>query len=276
MSDPERCIAEFSILERSPALEPRFNIAPSQGVWVVRMLRAGGGLRLDLLRWGLPRRSATAGRSLNGPTARNIPDAQRTSTGNARGAATGDRPHARSTAAGGLAMVRAESLATRASFAEAFRSRRCLFLADGFYEWRKAGGRSYPYYIHRPGDAPFVMAGIWYPAAHGASEESAPLDACAVITRAARPPIDAVHDRMPAMLAREHCDAWLDPDYTDTEALTRMLEADPDFTLETQPVGPRVNSPANDDAFCVAPATDVDRRGEQFELWPRDRAFRTG
>src|SRR3954470_18289172 len=123
MSDPRRCIAEFSLLEKHPALEPRFNIAPSQGVWVVRMLGTGTERRLDLLRWGLVR----AGKD-------------------APGSATG------------LAMVRAESLATRASFGAAFRSRRCLLLADGFYEWRRAGKRSFPHHFRRPEGAPFVMA----------------------------------------------------------------------------------------------------------------------
>src|SRR5712672_2928231 len=93
MGDPRRCLAEFSVLERRPALEPRYNIAPSQGVWVVRVLGTGHERRLDLLRWGLVRRAGVAG---------------------------------------GLAMVRSESLATRATFTAAFRSRRCLFLADGF------------------------------------------------------------------------------------------------------------------------------------------------
>jgi putative SOS response-associated peptidase YedK len=242
MSDPRRCIAEFSLLEKHPALEPRYNIAPSQGVWVVRMLGTGADRRLDLLRWGLMLRGSKAPSRV-----------------------------------GGIAMVRAESLA-RASFGSAFRSRRCLLLADGFYEWRRAGKRSFPYYLHRPAGAPFAMAGIWYPAppAEGDGERTASLDSCAVITRPARPPVDAVHDRMPAILAAEHHARWLDPDFGDTGALTQMLGEDPGFLLETVAVGPRVNSPANDDPSCIAPATDAERRGEQFELWPRHEAFRTG
>ena len=236
MGDPRRCLAEFSILEKQPALEPRFNIAPSQGVWVVRMLGTGHERRLDLLRWGLVRRAGVAG---------------------------------------GLAMVRSESLATRASFAAAFRSRRCLFLADGFYEWRRTGTRSFPYYVHRPGGVPFAMAGIWQPAPPSGQNEQ-PIDACAVITRPALPPVDAVHDRMPAMLPIEQHDAWLDPDFDDVRALTSMLYADPGFALETTPVGPRVNSPANDDPSCTAPATEAERRGEQFELWPRGTLRRAG
>jgi putative SOS response-associated peptidase YedK len=171
-------------------------------------------------------------------------------------------------------MVRAESVATRAPFAAAFRNRRCLFLADGFYEWRRAGTRSFPYLLRRPGGSPFAMAGIWQPAPPSSSE--APIDSCAVITRPARPPVDAVHDRMPVMLPIEHHDAWLDPDFEDVLALTRMLEAGPGFELEAIQVGTRVNSPANDDAACTAPATEGDLRGEQFELWPRGSASRTG
>jgi putative SOS response-associated peptidase YedK len=238
MGDPRRCLAEFSVLERRPALEPRYNIAPSQGVWVVRVIGTGHERRLDLLRWGLVRRPGVAG---------------------------------------GLSMVRSESLATRASFAAAFRSRRCLFLADGFYEWKRAGNRSFPHYVHRPGSAPFAMAGIWQPAPPSAGRENElPIDACAVITRPARPPVDAVHDRMPAILGTRHHDAWLDPDYDDLPALTSMLHDDPGFELETSPVGPRVNSPANDDAACTAPATEAERRGEQFELWPRGALRRAG
>jgi putative SOS response-associated peptidase YedK len=242
MSDPRRCVEEFSLLEKHPALEPRYNIAPSQGVWVVRMLGTGSGRRLDLLQWGLVLRSKSA------------------------------------KSAAGLPMVRVESLDTRASFGAAFRSRRCLLLADGFYEWRRAGKRSFPYYFYRPAGAPFAMAGIWYPAppAREEREGPAPLDSCAVITRPAKPPVDAVHDRMPAILAAEHHEAWLDPDFDDTDALTRILGEDPGFVLETLPVGPRVNSPANDDPSCVAPATDAERRGEQFDLWPRHETFRTG
>jgi putative SOS response-associated peptidase YedK len=242
MSDPRRCIAEFSLVEKHPALEPRYNIAPSQGVWVVRMLETGEGRRLDLLRWGLVMPGSKA-RSRNA----------------------------------GVAMVRVESLA-RAAFGSAFRSRRCLLLADGFYEWRRAGKRSFPYDIHRPDRTPFAMAGIWYPAppAEGEREGPAPLDSCAVITCPARPPVDAVHDRMPAILASEHHEKWLNPDFDDTGALAGMLGEDPGFSLETVQVGPRVNSPANDDPACVAPATDAERGGEQFELWPRHEAFRTG
>jgi putative SOS response-associated peptidase YedK len=79
---------------------------------------------------------------------------------------------------------------------------------------------------------------------------------------------------MPAILAPEHHEIWLDPDFDDTALLTRILGEHPGFVLETLPVGPRVNSPANDDASCVAPATDEERRGEQFDLFRRRAAGR--
>jgi putative SOS response-associated peptidase YedK len=235
MSDPHRSIGEFSILEKHPrlevspaALEPRYNIAPSQGVWVVRMPIAGKGPRLDLLRWGLVR---------------------------ARPSATG------------IVMVRAESLASRAPFAAAFRQRRCLFVADGFYEWRRAGKKSFPYHVRRPDQGLLTMAGIWQKAPPG--ETPAALDSCAIITRPAGAPVHTLHDRMPAMIAPEDHAAWLDPAFDDTTALERMLEADP-APLEIVPVGPRVNAPANDDPSCIRPVTEADHRGEQFEFWPKN------
>ena len=217
------------MLEKQPALEPRFNIAPSQGVWVIRVLEPRGERRLDLLRWGLV-----------------TPGAKRPS---------------------GVVMARSESVANRASFASAFRSRRCLLLADGFYEWKRTTKQSFPYYIHRPENAPFTMAAIWEPATsvEGAND----MDTCAIITRPARPPVSALHDRMPVILTPEHHDAWLDPAFSDVALLRAMLREDPKIDLVADAVSPHVNSPANDDPSCTLPVAERDRHGEQIELWPR-------
>ncbi len=225
--DPRRAIAEFSILEKAPALEPRFNVAPSQGVWAVRIVGVEGGRRreLDLLRWGL------AGK----PAPKSAP----------------------------IVMVRGEGLGKRPPYADAFRHRRCLLVADGFYEWRRAGRQSFPYYFTRPNGAPFGIAAIWEQAAGDAN----PLDVCALITRPALPPVDAVHHRMPALLAAAHRDRWLDPEFEDIAELNRMLFDPPGFELQARPVSPRVNSPANDDEACTAPVEESDHKGEQFELF---------
>ena len=232
MSDPERIVAEFSILER-PRLEPRYNVAPSQRVWAVRIVPPKAERELAQLTWGLsPPGEAKSHRI--------------------------------------LVMARAESIAERAAFATAFRSRRCLLLADGFYEWNRAGKKSFPYYIRRRDHGSFAMAALWQPrATDGATTD---LDTCAVITRPARPPVCEVHHRMPALLARKHRDTWLDPMFSDPSALTQMLDDDDDDAeLVAVPVSGRVNSPANDDAGCIEPAPLSSLPPRQFELWPKGR-----
>jgi putative SOS response-associated peptidase YedK len=227
--DPRRCLAEFSIIENPAALEPRYNIAPSQGLWAIRATATGQPPELCLLRWGL-----VFSRKGNPADPRGV------------------RPRE-------MAMARAETVMRVSRFDPALASRRCLLLADGFYEWRRTGGRGAPHFVHRPGDAPFAMAALWQPAS--------PLDGCAVITRPALPPVDAVHDRMPAFIAPHDRAAWLDPGFTDPSELTRMLFAPPDFELLTTGVGPRVNSPANDDAGCISPPSDAERHPEQLALF---------
>jgi putative SOS response-associated peptidase YedK len=161
-------------------------------------------------------------------------------------------------------MVRCEGLGKRPPFADAFRRRRCLLVADGFYEWRRAGRQSFPYYFARPDGAPFAIAAIW----ETASSQGGPLDACALITRPALSPVDAVHHRMPVLLTAAHRERWLDPGFDDVHALNQMLIDPPGFALQARPVSPRVNSPAHDDEACAAPIEETEQRGEQFELWP--------
>ncbi|MET0591771.1 MAG: SOS response-associated peptidase [Polyangiaceae bacterium] len=228
LRDPRRALREFSILEKAPALEPRFNIAPSQGVWAVRIADASMRLELDLLQWGI------AGKA--------------------------------SPKSSAVVMVRSEGLAKRPPYGEAFRKRRCLLVADGFYEWRKAGRQSFPYYFARSNGEPFTIAAIWEPGALGA-KENGKLDTCALITRRALPPVDAVHHRMPVLLATAHREKWLDPDFDDTDSLQAMLADPPEFSLLARPVSTRVNSPANDDDGCTAPVEESEQHGEQFELF---------
>jgi putative SOS response-associated peptidase YedK len=228
MSDPERILAEFSILEK-PRLEPRYNVAPSQRVWAVRILPPSTERELAPMTWGLsPPGDANSHRI--------------------------------------VVMARAETIAERAPFATAFRSRRCLLLADGFYEWKRAGKRSFPYYIRRRDHGSLAMAALWQP--RSPHEVGAEADACAIITRPARPPVRDVHHRMPALLARKHHGAWLDPTFSEPNALTRMLDDDDDAELVAVPVSGRVNSPAHDDAGCIEPGPEPSLPPRQFELWP--------
>jgi putative SOS response-associated peptidase YedK len=232
LRDPGRCLAEFSILENPAALEPRYNIAPSQGVWAIRVVPPRRDPELGLLRWGFEL--------------------------------------VRQGAAKETVMARAETLMAGSAFADALVARRCLLLADGFYEWRRTSGRSAPYFVQRPGGVPFAMAGIWQPAAARTlrlADGSISTDGCAVITRPARPPVDAFHDRMPAFIPPRDHGAWLDPGFADRAALGEMLFAEPEFELVTTAVGPRVNSTANDDDACVLPAAANERLPEQLALF---------
>jgi putative SOS response-associated peptidase YedK len=99
------------------------------------------------------------------------------------------------------------------------------------------------------------------------SSQGSSLDACALITRPAISPVDAVHHRMPVLLAARHRECWLDPTFDRVDVLYPMLGDPPGFTLQASPVSSRVNSPAHDDEACTAPIAETEQRGEQFELF---------
>ena len=226
--DPARFLSEFSVLEKRPRLEPRYNIAPDQLVPVVRIVLPERAPRVDMLAWGL------------------VPEWVR------------DRE---SRSAAGLINARIESVATKPSFAKAFRSRRCVVLADGFYEWKKTEKRKLPYLVRARDSGPLALAGIWEPRAVAIGREA---DSCAIITRPALPPVDSLHDRMPAILDPGDLRTWLDPEMHDVGGLKEVLGRTTPADLELLPVGVRVNSPANDDPACIEPATDADT-DERFQ-----------
>ncbi len=206
-------------------LAPRYNIAPTQPVAVVRTAPAPAGKRVRafaLLRWGL------------------IPAW-------AKDAAIGAR----------LINARAETLAEKPAFRAAYRARRCLVLADGFYEWqRTTGGGKQPWFIRRADDAPFAFAGLWEVWRGGAGEA---VESCAIVTTGANARLAAIHDRMPAILTPEAADLWLAPDQPPAR-LAELLRPAPEEALVAHPVDRRVNSPANDDPACIAPLAPLNRR----------------
>jgi len=208
-------------LDAVPELTPRYNIPPSQPVAVVRVMRGGGaGKRtMDLLRWGLVPAWA--------------PDLK-----------TGHK----------LALARVETVATTAAFRDAFRSRRCLVVVDGFYEWKRDGkSASHPYVFRRPDRAPFALAGLWE---RWTSKDGEVVESCAILTQPALPPASEVHDRMPVVLAEPAWDRWLDPAATDVASL--LAPAPPE--LVAQAVSPYVNDPRHDDARCLDPQGDPVQR----------------
>ncbi len=149
--------------------------------------------------------------------------------------------------------ARAETAAEKPAFRSAMRRRRCLVVADGFYEWRRAGRTKQPYFIRLHEDRPFGFAGLWE-AWEGPGH--AALETCTVLTTAANDLVRPLHDRMPVILAPEAYAAWLDPEVEDPRRLTPLLAPYPSETMEAYPVSPLVNNAAHQSPRCIEPAEE--------------------
>lgn len=240
-SSPDRFAELFGSDRLADDLEPapRYNVAPSQRVLAARAGR-DGGRELVALKWGLLPAWSKASR---------FPY----STINAR----------------------AETVAEKPAFRGAFRHRRCLIAADGFYEWRKTGGPKQPYFITLAGGEPFAFAGLWEhweaPAGRppGAAEpgrtgmprqergEDA-IESCAIVVTAANELMGRIHDRMPVILAPEDYALWLDPVVRDPRLLQSLLRPFPAGRMRMHPIDTAVNSPRNEGPELLAPVPEPD------------------
>ena len=150
--------------------------------------------------------------------------------------------------------ARAETMLEKPTFRGAIRHRRCVFLADGFYEWRREGtgraSRKTPYLIRRADGAPMVLAGLWE--AWGGADGSE-VDTAAIVTCGANGTLSAIHDRMPAILAPEAISVWLDIFGTGPREAAALCRPCPDEWLTMVEVSPRVNSIRNDDEGLIEP-----------------------
>ncbi|MDX5365374.1 MAG: SOS response-associated peptidase, partial [Alphaproteobacteria bacterium] len=136
----------------------------------------------------------------------------------------------------------------------AFRHRRALMPADGFYEWKAEGkGSKQPYFIRRKDGAPFAMAALWE---HWMDPHGSELDTCAVVTTEANATLAPIHHRMPVILAEADWDLWLDPAAAEKELLA-LLRPAPDDLLEAIPVSTRINRAANNDPSLIERAEPV-------------------
>jgi putative SOS response-associated peptidase YedK len=136
-----------------------------------------------------------------------------------------------------LINARADTVPDKPSFRSAFKKGRCLVVADGFYEWKKIGDKKQPYFIRLKDDRPFGFAGL---AEHWRRDDKV-IDSATIITTDANPLMASIHDRMPVILPRESYGLWLDPEFKDKEEMMAI------------PVTTLVNSPKNEDPFCVNP-----------------------
>jgi putative SOS response-associated peptidase YedK len=144
--------------------------------------------------------------------------------------------------------ARAETVATNPAFRRAFRERRCLILADGFYEWQRQERGKQPFYIRLHDCPPFVFAGLWESWVPG---DGQPIDSCTILTTVANDRIRPLHVRMPVLLTPEEYDLWLDPGSRDQERLEPLLHPYPAEEMTAYPVSTRVNNPANDGPDCI-------------------------
>ncbi len=215
---PQNVLIEQFQLATGPPLSPRYNVAPTQSIAAVRRTTDEPQRQLVLLRWGL------------------IPSW-------AKDPSIGNR----------MINARGESVADKPAFRAAFKRRRCLVLADGYYEWQKTGKKKQPYLFHMQDDRPFAFAGLWESWTGGKSDDepAEPLETCTIITTNASDFTRSIHDRMPVILDGADFDLWLDPDMQDREKIEPLLQPYESPELTADPVSTHVNSPKNDDPKCV-------------------------
>jgi putative SOS response-associated peptidase YedK len=192
---------------------PSFNIAPSQPVAVIM---EEGRRRLVPMQWGL------------------IPH-------------WADDP----AIANRLINARSETAMSKPAFRSSFRSRRCLILADGFYEWETVKKKKQPVFIYREDRAPFGMAGLydrWRDPASGEQRIT-----CTILTTEAPPALQSLHHRMPALIEPQSYDIWLDPSFADHGVLHKLLTPFDPAGMRWHRTTPRVNKPDFNDPDCIRP-----------------------
>ena len=208
----DRLAERFAVTMDEALWQPSYNIAPTQSVLAIRH---DGTPRADLLRWGL------------------IPSW-------AKDAGMGAR----------LINARSETVAEKASFRTALQRRRCLVLADGFFEWRQEGKRKTPMYIRLRTHAPFAFAGLWdtWRQASGTL-----LHTCTILTTTANTAMQAIHQRMPVILPASAEALWLDPQVRDPETLLPLCVPYASEAMEAYAVATLVNSARHNTPACIAP-----------------------
>jgi putative SOS response-associated peptidase YedK len=143
--------------------------------------------------------------------------------------------------------AREESVASKPAFREAFKYRRCLVPAGGFYEWTTEGGKKQPVYIRRKNGQPFAFAGLW----EEWEREGEVIESCAIITTDANELMASFHDRIPVILQPKDYDLWLDPDVQDASLLEPLLRPCPSDEMEVYPVSRLVHDHRNEDPDCI-------------------------
>jgi putative SOS response-associated peptidase YedK len=210
-SRPEVIALAFGLSELPASLAPRFNIAPTAEVLIVR--EDPGGTRVPaLVRWGL--------------LPRWVKDPKRAAT---------------------LNNARAETVAEKPSFRDAYRERRCLLPANGFYEWQRVASRKQPYYVYPAQSELFAFAGLW----ERWDGDGGPLETCTIVTTEANAPMQAIHDRMPVVVAPQDYARWLD--CRAGADVAELLVPCPAEAIRVHAVSTAVNRASNDVPALIEP-----------------------
>jgi putative SOS response-associated peptidase YedK len=205
----------FDTASDEPEWSPRYNIAPTQPVLVIRQNPKEPRRELSLMRWELisswAKDSSISAQMIN---------------------------------------ARSETAATKPAFRDPLTSRRCLIPADGFYEWQRRGKTKQPYCFEVNRGKLFAFAGLWD---RWKDPSGQWIKSCSILTTTPNAVTSAIHDRMPVILDRADYDLWLDPGMTNVEAVSEMLKPYDARIMRCYPVGTRVNHVANDDAERSTP-----------------------
>jgi putative SOS response-associated peptidase YedK len=215
LSRRKQLVEEYFESEGEYDWAPRYNVAPTQPVPILRQNPKEPRRELSLVRWGL------------------IPWWAKDSSGAAM-----------------MINARSETAATKPAFRDALKLRRCLVPADGFYEWQRTGRTKQPYCFEVNDGQLFAFAGLWERWKDPAGKV---LETCSILTTTPNAVTSPVHDRMPVILDPDCYDLWLDPGMHDVRVVSDMLKPSNAQLVRSYPVSSRVNNVANDDEGCSTP-----------------------
>ena len=209
-------IAQQFNLSKIPESQPRYNIAPSQDIATLVQSKVGEEKQFQWMRWGLV-------------------------------------PHWAKDIKIGYKLInaRVETVTEKPSFRSAIKQRRCLILADGFYEWQLQGKQKQPYYFQLESGEVFAFAGLWET---WNSPEDEQVISCTILTTAADEVVSPIHGRMPIIVPSQHYEAWLDSEITQPQKVLPLVTQSDRASLQAKPVSTMVNNPKCDRIECLESA----------------------
>ncbi|MBD1935241.1 MULTISPECIES: SOS response-associated peptidase [Cyanophyceae] len=206
-------IAQVFQVNNVPPLTPRYNIAPTQQIQTILQNAEESQREFQMLHWGL------------------IPSWAKDPKMGAR-----------------MINARAETVTEKPSFRAAFKQRRCLILADGFYEWQQQEKKKQPFYFRMNDENPFAFAGLWE---HWKSDDGEVINSCTILTTEPNDLMRPIHNRMPVIIDPKDYDLWLDTEVKKPELLQPLLHPYSAEEMTAYPVSTKVNKPVNDSAELI-------------------------